>query len=61
VTVAVGGVAAGGLGFLVVLVLIVASILLFRSMNARLRRVHTRFPKAEEPPNPRRAEDDGPV
>lgn len=58
---AVGGVAAGGLGFVVVLALIVASILLFRSMNARLRRMHSRFPADAEPPTPRQPEDDGPA
>jgi hypothetical protein len=56
---AVGGVSAGALGFLMVMALVAASVLLFRSMNKQLRRVQTHFPANEEPVTPR--EDDGSV
>jgi hypothetical protein len=41
---AAGAVSAGGLGFLVVLGLIVVCVLLFRSMSHRLRNVRENFP-----------------
>lgn len=44
---AVGGVSAGALGFVMVMALVAASVFLFRSMNKQLRRVQTRFPADE--------------
>lgn len=51
---AVGNVSAGAWGFLVFVGLIVASVLLFRSMNRRLRRLPGRFPASppDTPPTP---------
>lgn len=41
---------AGGLGFLVILALIVAVVFLFRSMNTHLKRVPKSFDEPAEPP-----------
>ena len=43
-------VSAGPLGLLVVLLMLVATALLIRNMNARLRRLPREFPPAEQPP-----------
>jgi hypothetical protein len=45
------------IGFLVILVLVVASTLLFVSMTRHLRKV----PKSFEPPPPKRGPDDPPL
>lgn len=41
---------AGGLGFLVILALIAAAVVLFRSMNTHLKRVPKSFDEPAEPP-----------
>jgi hypothetical protein len=41
---------AGPLGLLIILLLIVATVLLIRNMNKRLRRLPDRFPGQDEPP-----------
>lgn len=50
-----GSISAGTLGLLVFLGLILACVLLFRSMNRRLRRLRANFPAPPTPPAP---EDD---
>ena len=61
---AVGGVGAGFIGFLVVLALVVAAVFLFRSMNRHLRNVPQSFdetqrrdegPQPPEPPEKRQS------
>ena len=41
---------AGPLGLFIILLLIVATVLLIRNMNARLKRLPERFPDANEKP-----------
>ncbi len=41
---------AGPLGLLIIVLLIVATVLLIRNMNKRLRRLPDRFPAQDEPP-----------
>ena len=52
-------VSAGPLGLLVVVLMILATVLLVRNMNARLRRLPREFP--EQPDDPRRTGPDGPA
>ena len=44
-------VSAGPLGLLVVLLMVIATVLLIRSMNARLRRLPREFPEQQQGPD----------
>ena len=44
---------AGPLGLLIIVLLIIATVLLIRNMNKRLRRLPERFPHQDEPPTDR--------
>lgn len=44
---------AGPLGLLIIVLLCIATVLLIRNMNKRLRRLPDRFPDQDEPPTDR--------
>jgi hypothetical protein len=49
---------AGPLGLLVIVLLIIATVLLIRNMNKRLRRLPERFPSQDEPSTDRQSSPD---
>ena len=46
-----GSISAGPLGLLVVLLMVIATVLLIRNMNGRLRRLPREFPEEPQPPD----------
>jgi hypothetical protein len=52
---------AGPLGLLVIIVLAIATVLLIRNMNARLRRLPNRFPRQDNPDTTEPDAESGPV
>lgn len=53
-------VSAGPFGLLVVVLMILATVLLIRNMNARLRRLPREFPDQKEDDDPATPQDDAP-
>jgi hypothetical protein len=51
VTLAVGSGSAGPLGFLIVVLIAIATVLLIRNMNARLKRLPPSFDEPASPPD----------
>ena len=49
---------AGPLGLLIIVLLIIATVLLIRNMNKRLRRLPERFPNQDEPATDRQSSPD---